>query len=148
MTTRITVPHIEIGPTRTPKGRGAFTLQALQPGDIVEVCPLIVFQCPFTDLPRALQESVFNWTVLAQLTEPNLVAIALGYGGLYNGDNPANLRYEAVTGESEPLMRFIADRRIAKDEELTVNYSARGGGTRSDDNGWYENLGITPILSR
>lgn len=141
------LPNIENRDTGTPKGRGAYALQAFQPDDVVEICPVIVFQCPYDDLPRELQERVFNWSVLARAAESDMVAIALGYGGLYNCDNPANMRYEAVTGESEHLMRFVAVRAIGVNEELTVNYSSFGGGAESDRNGWFDRLGIERILS-
>jgi hypothetical protein len=76
----------------------------------------------------------------------NMQAIAMGYGGMYNGDNPANMRYESVTEGPRLLQRFIADRGIQAGEELTVNYSGKHGASSSDGNRWFENRGIVPIL--
>jgi len=45
-------------------------------------------------------------------------------------------------------MRFLAVRAIGVNEELTVNYSSFGGGAESDRNGWFDRLGIQPILSK
>jgi hypothetical protein len=48
----------------SPKGRGVFALQSFQAGDVVEICPVIVFECPYDDLPAELQEYVFDWSDL------------------------------------------------------------------------------------
>ena len=71
-------------------------------------------------------------------------AIALGYGSLYDHNNPANMRYEA--DDRIKALRFIAVRDIVQDEELTVNYNAYGGGAEWNDNRWFEDKGITPIV--
>lgn len=55
-------------------------------------------------------------------------AVALGYGSLFNHDNPASLRYEADPGNLS--LRFIATRDIAAGEELTINYNAPQGKPR------------------
>jgi uncharacterized protein len=142
------VPNVEIRDTGPLKGRGVFAAREFQTGEVVEICAAIVFRCPFDDLPRELQEVAFCWSGLAGLSEPHMQAIALGYGGLYNSKNPANMRYEAVAGAPHPLLRFIAVRTIQSGEELTVNYSAIGGGPESDesnDNRWFEKKNITYV---
>ena len=51
------------------------------------------------------------------------------------------MRYE---GDDEAkLLRFVAIRAIAAGEELTVNYSAEGGGHESDENDWFARMGET-----
>ena len=84
---------------------------------------------------------MFDWGVLAKV--PNTQAFALGYGSMYNHDNPANMRYEANRQNS--LLRFISIREINKGEELTVNYNAIGGGTEWDDNNWFDRMNIKPV---
>lgn len=48
--------NAEIKDTGTSKGRGVFALRAYHAGDVVEICPVIVFQCPYNDLPAELRE--------------------------------------------------------------------------------------------
>ena len=51
------------------------------------------------------------------------------------------MRYE---GDDEAkVLRFIAIRAIEVGEELTVNYSAEGGGHESEENDWFSKMGET-----
>lgn len=127
MATLPKLPNAEVRDTGTPKGRGVFALDALQPGDVVEICPVIVFECPYDDLPAELQEYVFDWSDLDDSVGKNMQAIAMGYGGMYNCDNPSNMRYESVTEGAQRLQRFIAYRPIKPGDELTINYSGKRG---------------------
>jgi hypothetical protein len=136
-------PRVEIRDTGTAKGRGVFTLEAMAEGDIVEICPVIIFEMPFADLPAVIQTLVFDWSVLAN--RPGTHALALGYGGLYNDDNPANMRYEAIASES--LLQLSAVRHIRPGEELTINYSARGGGAVWHDDNWFDRMNVKPVRS-
>lgn len=138
---KILSARVEIRETGTRKGRGVFALQALQEGDVVEVCPVVIFKTPTEVLPAELDVLVFDWGVLANT--PGTDALALGFGSLYNDDNPANMRYEAVP--SQLLLRFIAVRGIDPEEELTINYSARGGGAVWHDDGWFDGMRVTPV---
>ena len=139
------IPNVEIKYTATAKGHGVFARQAFCVGDVVEACPVVVFHCPHRDLPRELQERVFDWSFLARVPEPDMQAIALGYGGMYNHANPASMRYEAATDNSIRMLRFVAVRGVSDGEELTVNYSGLGGVAQSDGNHWFDRLGIKPI---
>jgi len=134
---------VELRDTGTPKGRGVFALQAFRVGDIIEVCPVVIFATPSETLPEAIDNLMFDWGVLAN--KPGTDALALGYGSLYNDDNPANMRYEAIP--SEAVLRFIAVRDIKADEELTINYSARGGGATWHDDNWFDHKNLTPVRS-
>ena len=135
--------RLEIRDTGTPKGRGVFALQSLHEGDVVEVCPVVIFATPSELLPEALDVLMFDWGVLANT--PGTDALALGFGSLYNDDNPANMRYEAVP--SQLLLRFIAVRDIDLDEELTINYSALGGGAVWHDDSWFDGMATAPMRS-
>jgi hypothetical protein len=95
------------------------------------------------ELPEALQTMVFHWEWLPDGNGTS--ALALGYGTLYNHDNPANMRYE-VDRQSR-LIRFIAVRNISAGEELTVNYSGDEGASIAEDDWWFREKNQTPILS-
>jgi hypothetical protein len=112
MSTLPKLPNAEVMETGTGKGRGVFALQAFRPGDVVEICPVIVFECPYKDLPPELQEYIFDWSDLDSTASNNMQAIAMGYGGMYNCDNPANMRYQSVTEGARLMQKFVADREI------------------------------------
>jgi SET domain-containing protein len=131
-------PGVYVKNTGTPKGRGVFAARPFRAGELVEVCPVLLFRKPYEVLHKELKTFVFHWPVPegARATQ----ALALGYGSLYNHSNPSNLRYE--TDVEALLMRFIAVRDIGADEELTINYNADGGAHVSEDEWWFEEKGI------
>jgi SET domain len=134
-------PAIYIKDTGTARGRGAFAARRFSSGDVVESCPVVLFHGKASAVPGEVRRLLFNWSVLANTLSTH--CLALGYGSLYNHDNPASMRYEAdVPGQ---LMHFIATREIATDEELTVNYNARGGGHLSLDDSWFRGQGVDRI---
>jgi hypothetical protein len=128
--------------TGTAKGRGVFAAREFKKGEVVEVAPVIVMHRPFEVVPPVLKTVVFNWTNLAGFPQPAF-AIALGYGSMYNHDNPANMIYKA---DSEAkTIHYIAVTDITKDEELTINYNSGGGSAVSDSDDWFQKRGITPV---
>jgi uncharacterized protein len=131
-------PAVYVRDTGTSKGRGAYALRAHRAGETVEECPVVLFTGSFTSIPDEVRKLLFNWGVLADVASAH--CLALGYGSMYNHDNPANMRYEAdaVAG----VLRFVAMRDIGVDEELTVNYNAVGGGSESKDDTWFAGMGI------
>ena len=126
--------------TGTPKGRGVFASRALRAGEVVEVCPVLLLHVSFDKLPDEIRRVVFNWSKLANMT--GVHALALGYGSMYNHANPANVRYEA--SEDGAYLRLVATEAIGCDSELTINYNAIGGGTRSESDDWFRSVQVTP----
>lgn len=139
---RILPPAVYVGDTGTQKGRGAFAARAFRAGELVEACPVVPFHMTVGDIPEAIERIMFGWGFL--IGEPGPQAIVLGYGSVYNHDNPANMRYEADAGAQ--LLRFVAVRDIEVDEELTVNYNAIGGGAEWDDDAWFRRMKIEPVI--
>ena len=137
-------PAVYLRDTRTAKGRAVYAASAFAEGELVESCPVVLFDGSFGAIPDEVRKVLFNWGVLAAGVA-SCHCLALGYGSLYNHDNPANMRYEADPGSR--ALRFVAVRAIAPGEELTVNYNARGGGPESDDDTWFERMGVVPIVS-
>jgi hypothetical protein len=131
-------PSVYVRETGTAKGRGVYASRRYDEGEVVEACPVIVFSGPFTSVPDEIRKLLFNWGFLADARSTH--CLALGYGSMYNHDNPANMRYEADAGHS--LLRFIAVRPIAPHEELTVNYNAAGGGPHSAADTWFARMGV------
>lgn len=131
-------PSVYIKDTGTIKGRGVYALRAHAKGETVESCPVVLFTGRYASVPDEVRKLLFNWGVLAGTEAAH--CLALGYGSLYNHENPANMRYEADAGLR--LLRFVAIRDIAADEELTVNYNAVGGGHESAEDTWFTGLGV------
>lgn len=131
-------PSVYVKETGTPKGRGVFAARPFVAGEVVEVCPVILFRKEYKVLHKELKTVVFHWQVPEGAAATQ--ALALGYGSLYNHANPSNLRYE-TDGEAL-VIRFIAARDVAADEELTINYNADGGAHVSEDEWWFEEKGI------
>ncbi|HEX6833433.1 MAG TPA: SET domain-containing protein [Rudaea sp.] len=130
--------------TGTARGRGVFAARAIKAGEIVETCPVVVVNKYVSDLPPEIGCIVYGWSYLTTRQVGTLSAIALGYGSLYNHDNPANMRY--VADGALQVLRYIAVRDIAPNEELTVNYNAHGGGAEWNEDKWFEDKQITPIV--
>lgn len=134
---------LRVDDTGTPKGRGVFAVQGFFIGELVEESPVILLPSPFNGLPKVLQTLVFNWSLLTGVGQD--MALALGYGSLFNHDNPANLRYSPDCDNL--TMRFYAVREIQPGEELTINYNAGGGAAVWHNNNWFERMGIEPMIS-
>lgn len=101
------------------KGRGVYTSIDLSVGDTIEIAPVIVL--PAAEKPilhrTTIHDYYFDWGVGdAQL------AIALGYGSLYNHSNHANLDF--MPDYEEQVIVFTANRAIAPGVELTIDYHA------------------------
>ena len=105
------------------RGRGVFARVAIPAGTVVETVPVIVL--PTEDLygpgkTSLLVGYVFSWNDTS-------VALALGFGSLYNHSYDPNLACADIAPKTK---RFTAIRDIAQDEELTFNY---GGSPDSSD---------------
>ena len=90
--------------------------------------------------PR-IKTIIFNWGSLTESEPSN--ALVLGYGSIYNHDNPANMMYKGVMDNHS--IEYIAARDIKKDEELTVNYNNAGGSHISKEDNWFEQHKIERI---
>lgn len=98
------------------KGRGVFARIAIAGGTVVETVPVLVL--PNADLYNPASTSVLaNYVFYWNKTS---VALALGYGSMYNHSYEPNLVCRDVAPQSK---RFVAIHDIAKDEELTFNYT-------------------------
>lgn len=137
----ITPPNILVKDTESLKGNGVYTQHDIHSGDTVEIAPVIILLAPFATLPPRLKTRVFNWGDLTN--GPKASALALGYGSLYNHDNPANMNFKADS-ENE-MIHFVANRFIKAGEELTINYNGPDGGHTSDNNDWFDRNNLTPL---
>lgn len=102
------------------KGRGVFARRTIAKGEMIERVPVLVmtedeYAQGLAHTP--LKDYCFAWGT-------DQVALALGYGSLYNHSYKPNARYEDVGRNTKA---FVAVRAIAGGEEITVNYNGRPG---------------------
>jgi SET domain-containing protein len=98
------------------KGRGVFARRAIREGQVIERVPVLVLRL---DEIRDAD----GWTGLAGfcfLWGEGTVALALGYGSLYNHSFAPNSRYD---DEGQRVKVYTAIRDIDAGEEITINYN-------------------------
>ena len=102
-------------------GLGVFAKDLIKKDEIFESCPVIVFN-QFTmkhlfDLKNSthiLHDYVFSWY-------KGEVAVALGYGSIYNHSNDISNASHRMNNEA-PSIQFVAKRDIHPDEEILIHY--------------------------
>ena len=99
------------------KGRGVFAVTRIPKDTEIERVPVIVL--PAQDIfghtrTSKLADYVFNW-------KKDKMALALGYGSLYNHSFKPNAQYFV---ENQDTMSYMALRDIEAGEEVTINYNS------------------------
>jgi SET domain-containing protein len=123
------------------KGRGVFARRRIRKGEVIERVPMIVMTAKEFEeelSASSLSNYCFAWG-------RDQVALALGYGSIYNHSYTPNARYEDVAPQTKV---FRALRAIEPGEEITVNYNGR---PRSRTKVWFtviENNGPPQPRSR
>jgi SET domain-containing protein len=95
------------------KGRGVFARRPIRKGEVIERVPVLVLPLDEGENGSVLPSYCFMWG-------RNKVALALGYGSLFNHSFRPNARYDDVGRQTKV---FSALRDIAPGEEITVNYN-------------------------
>ena len=110
------MPDLYIGQSQR-SGRGVFSNEAIEKGDTIEFCPMIVLnKDDRSHLDQTgLYDYYFDWG-----EKQDEAAIALGYGSIYNHDPNPNAIYE--TYFEEQVMVIKALRRIEAYEEIVISY--------------------------
>ncbi len=142
---KILPPDAYVQNTGTEKGRGVFANRNFSQDECIEAAPVLILLKPFQELPPRIRMIVYNWQSLTRGDTPSS-GLIYGFGSLYNHNNPANLRYEA--NAQDEIMYYYAARDIRKDEELTVNYNATQGDPVSEDDNWFKDRNIKPIINQ
>ena len=107
------------------KGRGVFARRLIQEGELIERVPMLVLPDNECEHGPVLSTYCFAWG-------RGTVALALGYGSIYNHSYRPNARYDDVGPQTK---EFSALRDIQPGEEITVNYN---GSPRSRKAVWFE----------
>lgn len=112
---------IRIGES-APIGKGVFATRSFGPGELIESAPVIVI--PADEWLSVEKTVLFNYCY-AYGESMNDIALALGFGSLYNHSYTPNARY--VRRQDQKLIEFFALRPIAMGEEITINYNGDPG---------------------
>lgn len=111
------------------KGRGVFTSQEIEEGDVIEVCPVIIV--PKAELPiihkTVLHDYYFLWG-----HELEDCAIALGFGSIYNHELHPNANF--ILDIEQKTIDIEAIKHIPAGSEITLNYHGEPGNT---DDLWF-----------
>lgn len=100
-------------------GRGVYARRDIKKDEIIEKCPVI--EVPKHDMAN-LRESILVTYFFYFGEHKERLAIALGFGSIYNHSYKPNARFKIK--HKELSIDFIALNDIKKDQEITVNYNS------------------------
>ncbi len=109
---RIFIQRSELG------GKGVFSDELILPEEIIETVPVIIL--PEKDIELINKTHLYNYYFLWGSTKTE-IAIALGYGSLYNHSYVPNVAY--FMDYEKANITFVAYSKILPGEELLVNYN-------------------------
>jgi SET domain-containing protein len=98
-------------------GRGVFAARPFRKGEVIEVCPVVPIPTEVTRGPRGRE---FDCYVYKWGKDGDELAIALGYGLLYNHSPRPNARFTRRRSRGEIVFR--ATRAIAAGEQILIDY--------------------------
>lgn len=116
------------------KGRGVFCKQPITKDEEFEISPLLVLPAENYDTVRASQLVDYFFTFNK---EENTLALALGFGSLYNHAVYSNAAY--VLDREAKTINFFALEDIEPGTEICINYSGERG---QEFNEWFESRNI------
>ena len=114
-------------------GRGVFARRNIKKDEIIESCPII--EVPKHDMSN-LKENVLVTYFFYFGKNKECLAIALGFGSIYNHSYKPNTAYKIKSREK--IIDFIALNDIKKDDEITFNYYNRGNLKGKKSPLWFE----------
>lgn len=121
------------------KGRGVFCKQTIAKDEIFEIAPVIVLpaQDYNTATASALCDYFFNFN-----KEEGTLALALGFGSLYNHAVHSNAAYSL--DRENKTMQYYALEEIKPGTEICINY---GGESGKEYKEWFEsrNIKYSPV---
>ena len=95
------------------QGYGVFATKDFSPKEVIEECPVIIFQRLDLDYRESISNRLFFW-------DDANSAIVLGCGSMYNHAKDYNATF-SVDRDNQRMI-FIATKHIATGSEILVNY--------------------------
>ena len=115
---RLASNKVYISKSKIPNAdRGVFASNDIKKGEIIERCPIIEVSKNDTS---NLKESILVTYFFYFGKNKEQVAIALGFGSIYNHSYKPNATYKIK--QKEKVIDFIALDDINKNDEITFNY--------------------------
>ncbi|MCL6096467.1 MAG: SET domain-containing protein-lysine N-methyltransferase [Patescibacteria group bacterium] len=114
-------------------GRGVYARCDIQKDEIIEKCPVI--EVPKHDMANLRESFLVTYFFYFGKNKERL-AVALGFGSIYNHTHKPNAEYQIKPVEG--CIDFIALNDIKKDEEITINYNP--GIPKNKSSLWFEVL--------
>ncbi len=116
------------------KGRGVFCNQPVAKDDIFETCPVLVIPAADYETVKAsrLVDYFFSFN-----KEENTLALAVGFGSLYNHAIYSNAAY-SLDRQTKTLI-FYALEDIPAGKEICINYAGESGQEFKE---WFESRNI------
>ena len=103
------------------RGRGVFTAQEIETGDLIEICPLLII--PKKDVSAIHKTVLHDYYFL--LEKPNGAAcIALGYGSIYNHQSEPNAI--VIFDYEKKEIEIQASKKIEPGNEIFIDYTDGG----------------------
>jgi hypothetical protein len=97
-------------------GRGVFAGRSYRKGEVIEVCPVLTLAEGTVEAALgALNRYLFKWG-----KDEDRLAVALGFGSLYNHSPDPNARFTPRTATDDIVFR--ARRDIAEGEQILIDY--------------------------
>ena len=112
------------------KGRGVFALRNFKKGEIIENCPVLIFN---SKERKHLEKTQLNHYIYPWKSTRG-AALVLGFGSIYNHSFSPNADWKQNFKNTS--MVFTAIKPIKKGEEITVNYNSEPDDKTPID--WFE----------
>ena len=112
-------------------GRGVFAKRDIKKDELIEKCPVV--EVPKYDVSNVREGILVTYFFYFGKNKQRL-AIALGFGSIYNHSYKPNATYKIR--HKEKTIDFIALKNIKKDDEITVNYNY--GNSKDKSPLWFE----------
>ena len=111
-------------------GQGVFAARNIEAGEIIEICPILLFPRAELDAIRKtmLDDYYFDWG-----DEGDWYAVCLGYGSLYNHSYTPNAEY-GMDFEANTI-DFYCIKNIEAGAEILINYN---GEADNQTKVWFE----------
>lgn len=113
-------------------GRGVYAKENIKKGEIIETAPFVEISGNDTS---KVNESILVTYFFYFGKDKEKIALALGFGSLYNHSNKPNMTYKIKP--KEKTINFISLRDIKKGEEITFNYK-NGSQDKNRTPLWFE----------
>lgn len=126
--------NIFLGKSKIPKaGRGVFAERTIRKGALIERCPIL--EINKNDM-ASLSESILVTYFFYFGNKKERLAIALGFGSIYNHSNVPNAVFKI--NAAEKMMDFVALRNIRQGEEITFDYYNSSNPKHKKNPLWFE----------